>query len=548
MEQMLDSIQIDHVFAAPSILEDLTQSPDAVEKLSKLEAVHFGGGEFPLLSRRAGFVVSLLTITAGPLSRNAGEIISKKVHLRNTIGTTEVAFVPFFQVASENWEYFHSDPELKGLEFQHRGEELYELVIVRHPSTDPYHSAFVTFPELTEYPLNDLFTKHPTKENYWLYVGRADDVVVLSNGEKLTPVAMEASLRDHPSINGALVVGQGRFSTAAVIELWPEVAQTLKSAEEREKFIDSLWPYAASANEKAPAHAQLAKDMIILAPIDKPFLRAGKGTVQRGATVKLFKREIEELYQRTDEEGQEALLDLPKIDLRQDIISLQESLAELIDVVTGIRAVAIDQDFFSSGMDSLHIMRLSKHLKSALVGNTFPQDKINTQIIYTHPTLATLASRLKALSLATNGTTNGTDSAGDREKRMLEMLKKYLDDLPASTTKKARAHQQGLTVILTGSTGSLGSYLLDALAKYPDVTKIYCLNRKVASEQLQTKANTARGLISTWGERIKFLKADLSKPELGLSTEVYGSLLEEASVIIREYQFHTNRVYDGEVY
>lgn len=46
VEEILDALLIDIVFAAPSILEDLSQLPEAVEKLSMLKAVHFGGGKF----------------------------------------------------------------------------------------------------------------------------------------------------------------------------------------------------------------------------------------------------------------------------------------------------------------------------------------------------------------------------------------------------------------------------------------------------------------------------------------------------------------------
>jgi hypothetical protein len=34
---------------APSILEDLSQFPEAIEKLSKLKAVHFAGGKLNCL-------------------------------------------------------------------------------------------------------------------------------------------------------------------------------------------------------------------------------------------------------------------------------------------------------------------------------------------------------------------------------------------------------------------------------------------------------------------------------------------------------------------
>jgi hypothetical protein len=458
--------------------------------------------------------------------------LRNKVNLKNTIGATEISVMPFYQVASQDWEYFQSDPKLKGFDFRPRGGELYELVFVRHPSTDIYHSVFVTFPELTEFPSNDLFSKHPNKSNHWLYVGRADDVIVLSNGEKLNPVAMEASLRDHPSVNGALVVGQGKFSTAAIIELDPAAAKKVITAEDRARFVESLWPYAVTANENAPAQARLTIDRIMVAPAGKPFRRAGKGTIQRSTTVKLFEHEINELYQRM-EDG--VMPDVPKIDVNQDAVSLQQSIREFIHIVTGIRLAEPDQDFFASGMDSLHVMKLTKHLKSGLVGDLAPKDKINTRIIYTNPTLAALAVALKALSHNGNDTINGIGIVGTREKRMQELLHKYLDDLPTSTTKEGRTHQERLTVILTGSTGSLGSYILDSLAACQQVSRIYCLNRKADAEQIQTEANSARSLISKWGFRIKFLQADLSKSCLGLSWEDYDVLVKETSIIIREF-------------
>ena len=155
------------------------------------------------------------------------------------------------------------------MDFQPRGEGLYELVLVRHPATDKYHSAFETFPDLDIYPMKDLFSKHPSKPDHWLYMGRADDVIVLSNGEKLNPLSTEAKVREHLDVKGALVVGQGKFAPGLIVELQPEVAKLTQIAEDRARIVDSIWPYVSSANEKQPGHAQLAQDRILLAPQDK---------------------------------------------------------------------------------------------------------------------------------------------------------------------------------------------------------------------------------------------------------------------------------------
>jgi hypothetical protein len=42
----MDNVKVDILFSAPSILEDLSQSPEVVEKLSQLHAVHYAGGTF----------------------------------------------------------------------------------------------------------------------------------------------------------------------------------------------------------------------------------------------------------------------------------------------------------------------------------------------------------------------------------------------------------------------------------------------------------------------------------------------------------------------
>ncbi|KAF7552325.1 hypothetical protein G7Z17_g4411 [Cylindrodendrum hubeiense] len=89
------------------------------------------------------------------------------------------------------------------------------------------------------------------------------------------------------------------------------------------------------------------------------------------------------------------------------------------------------------------------------------------------------------------------------------------------------------TVILTGSTGSLGSYLLDSLTSQWHVKKIYCLNRAEDGRTRQKDVSGTRGLDTDWDEhRVEFLHVDLSQPGFGLSQEKYIQLLREATHII----------------
>jgi thioester reductase-like protein len=87
--------------------------------------------------------------------------------------------------------------------------------------------------------------------------------------------------------------------------------------------------------------------------------------------------------------------------------------------------------------------------------------------------------------------------------------------------------------VLTGSTGALGSYLLDALIKRESVSTIYCLNRSADAEQRQVKSNASRGLITEWdSHQVKFLASDYSLPDLGLGQDMYSDIAANASLIL----------------
>ena len=93
--------------------------------------------------------------------------------------------------------------------------------------------------------------------------------------------------------------------------------------------------------------------------------------------------------------------------------------------------------------------------------------------------------------------------------------------------------QKPYTVILTGSTGSMGSYMLDVLVNDPNVSHIYCLNRAKDGEKRQEQSSESRGLPASWQMRaVHFLHADLSEPHFGLDDRHYNELLQHTSYII----------------
>ncbi|KAH8652683.1 hypothetical protein BGZ60DRAFT_497164 [Tricladium varicosporioides] len=527
VSEMLDISPIDSLFLPPSTLEELIESPTSFEKIKKMKICAFAGG---------------------PLSKQAGDKLTPFTTILNALGSTEVACMPISAKSSpQDWEYFHYSPSLLGIEFRPihsppTPTTPYEQVIVRHPSTDIYHGTWFTFPEKKEYGVSDLYLRHPDpkKPNLWLYIGRSDDVLVLSNGEKVNPTSMESTVRHDHDVSAALVVGQGYFAPALIVELTPDAVASLERREgserklESTRLLDSIWPSVAEANASAPQHAQIAEDMIFFTSKNKPFPRTPKGTVIRRQGTELYAKEIEEFYARSEDRLPD---DTFEINLYDKPSIVRGKLQDLVQKVMGGVKIELDVDFFAQGMDSLHVVRLAKQLRAC--ATPIPEGtSITTSDIYSNPNILQLMSALKQISAATGTPTNEPNEVQRngrgahhkyREIPMHETLRKYV----AQLSTPAKQSSPRLTVILTGSTGSLGSYLLSNLVFYPEIRKVYCLNRRLDARAVQDEVNRERGITSNFDPSVvEFLHADLSKPLLGLEENVYNKLLNEVGVVI----------------
>ncbi len=444
------------------------------------------------------------------------------------MGSSEVGYFPLLHKDPEDWMYFHFDPRWKGIKFREVGPGLYEQVFTRHDSTDPFHWSFYTFPDRSEFSMNDVYSKHPSKPDLWIYEGRSDDVIVFSNGEKFNPNDMEATLRSCPGIYGALVVGQGRFEAAALLELKGSGPDADGA---RRQVLDRLSPYITKVNERAPAYAKLDLDHVFFTKAGKPMLRTDKGTVKRRATNQAYKEEIGQLY--VDVAGFGDSLDVDQLNPK-DQDALRIAVRGMLTEMKGLKDLTFEQDFFAAGMDSLQVMNLVRQLRSSFRdhdGGTVAR-LVSPRIIYSNPTVLKLATAVDYLAEHGEAASKGLEK--ERIGKMERMLAKYSQDLPqANNEKPSQSREKDLIVVLTGSTGSLGSYLLDFLVATTQVTKIVCLNRRADSEIKQKISNTSRGLITEWGGKVQFLTTDLSKKNMGLGTNDYKMLVQEATFILR---------------
>jgi thioester reductase-like protein len=425
------------------------------------------------------------------------------------------------------WPWFIIPSELIGIDWRPVGENVYEQVIVRKDKHPGIQACFYTFPDVDEYSTKDLYSPHPTLLDHWTYVGRADDIIVFSTGEKLNPLTIEGAVMGQLGVSCAQVVGSAHFHAALLIE----PIQHPSSEEEKQKFLDGLWPAIEKVNAETVAHGRISRDYVFLSDPNRPFPRAGKGTVQRSLVVKLYADDIEQIFE-SEKSMKVAAVDM---DLTSEAAA-QDSIRDLFRTTLKFRELDVDADLFISGVDSLQVLQLSRLLGPSLekAGVQVSEEAISPRIVYTYPTIAQLAEYIYSLAHANakhNGDSNGAGNSSDGTTLCDAFVNKYTLDLPTAVPNRPAPAHEGQIIAITGTTGGLGSYLLDAALASPNVSKVVSLNRVADGLARQTDISASRGL-STDFSRVEFLQADLAEPDLGVGAATYARLAGELDRVI----------------
>jgi thioester reductase-like protein len=497
------------LYLPPSIAEQLLMEPGGLD--------FFKGLDF-------------LCYTGGPFSPSAGELLSKVTELCPLYGSTEAFQVPQLAPSADDWAWMEWNPHFK-LEMQPSEDQpdTYELVLFADESTAVISALNHNMPGVSQYRTKDLFIQHPRKPGLWQFYGRRDDIIVLSNGEKFNPIPMEMKIQAYPALSGAMVVGQGRSRATLLVELKPDVP-----TETRIALDDTIWPHVEEANRLLPAQGRILRGNIIVAKPDKPFARAGKGTIVRKLTAKLYESEIEAVYANESAKASVKFSQLQPI-MRPHfetgtILAFIRSI--LTDSYPDFANVQDDDDLFSYGLDSVMIGQLLSNLKTGLQDSAPDRDLewLDTRTVYRNSSLNRLTAVLS--HFLNSGNHLKSEKALSRTEIMDELTLKYTQGLKELLTT-VNSTKGPYTVALVGSTGYLGPQILASLMADRGIASIYCLNRSADAKDRTVKElekfghNTEIGL-----DRVKFLLADIGKPQLGLSESDFSKVSQEVNSIV----------------
>lgn len=429
-----------------------------------------------------------------------------------------------------------------------QGSNTFEVVVL-----DGWPAKIMSNREDGAYCTKDLMLQHPEHKNWYKYIGRLDDTLTQTLGEKTNPVPIELAIvststllpvhetsrtvadqrpeqrGNSPLVQECIVFGDGKPQTGALILPSDAGAELSKN---KRAYLDAIWPVIAEANAAAPTHSRILPEMVDVLPYGTEIPVATKLSILRPACYKKFAGIINEIYDRF-ERGTGA----PKRDIT-DKSEMESFSRDTILGALGDKAapgLTADTDLFAYGVDSLQATRVRNVISKSLeLGDDAPP--LGQNVVYEQPSISQLAQYLLNLKA---GNKLGDNSPEAAHKLMLSLVDKWAgqlvkQDIEGSAPPPSPA---GEVVVLTGATGSLGAHILDQLTRREDVASVICLSRAKSHEDSLRRVHDSlqqrqRHLSPTAMSKIVSLAADVNKPDLGLDAEQYEQLRLQATSII----------------
>ncbi|KAI1778529.1 acetyl-CoA synthetase-like protein [Hypoxylon cercidicola] len=498
------------IILPPAVIEQLLQEPDGID-----------------LFRDVDFVVH----SGAPMNPAVGDLLSKVVDLVSPFGTTETFLIPELAPPREDWAWHEWNPHFKHeMQLYDPNDGTYELVVFADESNKDTTAVYHNLPGVTEYHTKDLFTRHPDNDKLFKYYGRRDDIIVLANGEKLNPLPMEFELQSHPSLQGAIVVGNRRNYTALLIE--PKSSLSLDESG-RAKLLQEIWLLIEKSNFLIAGQGRIQQGKVICSVPSKPFARTGKGTIIRKLSEAAYQDEIEKVYSDSPSQQLKAV----GIKLKPTLKPVYE-LPLVAEFVRNVIAVSFaagatigeSEDFFAYGLDSIQTLEIVSNLKRNLREQGLESDSlamITPRTVFRNSSIADLSRLLQGL--LNDGAVPSEDS--DSLSRTIET---YRETLPRRSSSRVAEPPKKLKIAILGSTGYLGQHLVASLLGNPDITHIYCLNR---SSDAQTRQEAAlHDIIGDQEQsnlpKFTYMTASIGQPLLGLNRAEYDELAAEVDIVV----------------
>ncbi|KAJ7880350.1 L-aminoadipate-semialdehyde dehydrogenase [Mycena olivaceomarginata] len=457
-------------FAVPYVIKLLGETPEGVTALASFDLVGYAGAAVP--------------------DDLGTRLVAAGVNLFSIYGTTETGGLLNSErdmTTDKDWNWLRAKGMiLDYLVMEPRGDNTFEAVV-----KDGYPPKIETNRPDGSYATKDLFLRHPEHNNWYKYIGRLDDTLVQTLGEKTNPVPIELAIRGNsPYVAEAIVFGAGKPQTGCLI-LPSDLAKDLSNAE----IMEKIWPVVEQANAQAPTHSRILPEMIEILP---------SMSILRPACYTKFKDIIEGVYARFEQEGDDgSKLRLEKSELEQFILN------EIVKALGPVKSANLDSKvyLFAFGVDSLQGTRIRNVCQKDLFlsGYTLGQ---NGDVFR-------LADHILSLQAG-----NASQTDGDQHEAQMAG---YVQVHKPSAERNEAPGRDARVVVLTGATGSLGAHILHQL--------VSSSSSHADSVQRITESMKTRKLPLP-GDKLVSYAANPNAPLLGLTESEYNAIRDEVTDVI----------------
>ncbi|KAI0327462.1 NAD(P)-binding protein, partial [Cubamyces sp. BRFM 1775] len=340
------------------------------------------------------------------------------------------------------------------------------------------------------YATSDIVVRHPTDETLWKIFGHIDEQIILSNGENTNPIPLEAIINDDPHVKASLIFGHGRFQNGVLIEPAREHVIDPNSIEDLERFRNMIWPSVQRANDYAPQHSKIFKEMILIASPSKPFQHNVKGLLRRKFIISDYESEIDALYHAVENSATSDVEPPTSWDDRSTLVFVREIVQNTLG-----RFIPDDADIFRSGGDSLQATRIRNIIRRSLrsTGHHEEASGLPPDVVFDSPTILALSKAVLAIASGDQPEAPNIPRTPDD---LWTYVEKYAADLPARPEGLSDHSRPGKDIVLiTGTTGGFGCDVLEHLLRDDQVERVYALNRKDSDAMTRQREQfCARGL------------------------------------------------------
>jgi L-aminoadipate-semialdehyde dehydrogenase len=187
--------------------------------------------------------------------------------------------------------------------------------------------------------------------------------------------------------------------------------------------------------------------------------------------------------------------------------------------------LGLNDDIFACGGHSLLATELTLKMQQHL------QCDLAYTMVYENPTLASFAAKLDR--------PESKDADLDLDREVMDEVESLLSDFVYTSSRRWNSTNRPKTILLTGATGFLGTFLVSSFLQMDASINLVCLARASDHEAARQRIIMSlqnhlviNSICQDWDERIKALAGDLEQPNLGLSTSMWTKMLTSVDAIV----------------